>query len=97
MFFEMYNQCYFDDLIISIGRSINSFSGAFNLLMTSGVYALNLLNFDDASNPLVVMYSMVDNGDMTTDENVIEYGIQFSTMIKNLLNIEVPTVEYQDF
>ena len=93
----MYNQCYFDDLIISIGRSINSFSGAFNTIMTSGVYSLNLLNFDDASNPLIVMYSLNDNGDMTIEENIIEYGVQFSTIIKNLLKIEVPTVEYQDF
>lgn len=97
VFFEMYDQCYFDNLIISFGRTINSFSGFFNTATTSAVYLLNLLDFTDTTNPLVIMYSLVDNGDMTDADNLEEYGLQVSTIIKNVFNIEVPTVEYQDF
>jgi hypothetical protein len=96
VFFLMYSDCYFDDLIISIGRTINSFSGSFNTLITSGVYMLNLLDFSDTTNPLTIMYSITTTSSWG-DDDIQEYGLYFATMLKNIFNIEVPEVQYMDF
>lgn len=96
IFFNMYTQCYFDDIIIAVGRTINSFSGGFNTVMTSVVYCLNLLDFADTTNPMVIMYSIVDNSSLT-DDDFEAYGLGFSTIIKNLANVKVPEAQYQDF
>lgn len=96
IFFNMYTQCYFDDIIIAVGRTINSFSGGFNTLMTSAVYALNLLNFADTANPMVIMSSIVTTSSFS-DDDLQAYGLQFSTIIKNLANVKVPEAQYQDF
>lgn len=96
VFFVMYSECYFDDMIISIGRTINSFSGALNTFVTSLTYCMNLLDFTDTTNPLVLMYSIVDDATYT-DDYVQDFGLQFSTILKNIFNIEVPEVQYEDY
>lgn len=96
LFFVMYSDCYFDDMIISVGRTINSFSGGFNTLITSLSYGLNLLDFTDTTNPIVVMYSIVDDNTFA-DDYIQDFGLYFATIIKNIFNIEVPEVQYGDY
>lgn len=74
LFFVIYSYCYFDNMIISVGRTINSFAGGFNTAVTSLTYALNLLDFTDTTNPLVLMYSIVDDATYT-DAYVEEFGL----------------------
>lgn len=96
VFFVMYSECYFDDMIISLGRTLNSFSGALNTFVTSLTYCMNLLDFTDTTNPLVLMYSIVDDGTYA-DDYVTDFGLEFSTILKNIFNIEVPEVQYEDY
>jgi hypothetical protein len=96
LFFVMYSECYFDDMIISVGRTINSFSGGLNTAVTSLSYAMNLLDFTDTTNPLVIMYSIVDDATFA-DDYVQDFGLYFATIIKNIFNIEVPEVQYEDY
>jgi hypothetical protein len=56
--YNMYDKCYFDDILINIGKTINSFSGALNTAAKSGVYAMNLLNTAGTNNALVNMYDI---------------------------------------
>jgi hypothetical protein len=52
LFFTVYDKCYFDDLMIAVGRTVNSFSGGFNTMTTLAVYSFNLLNLDDPNNDI---------------------------------------------
>ena len=52
LFFTMYDKCYFDDLMIAVGRTVNSFSGGFNTMTTVAVYSFNLLNLNDETNDI---------------------------------------------
>jgi len=56
--YNMYDKCYFDDILINVGKTINSFSGALNTAAKSGVYAMNLLNTAGTNNALVNMYNI---------------------------------------
>ena len=93
VYFNMYQQCYLDDLIISLGRTINSFAGSLNTLATVAVYGLNTLDFSSATNHLVNMYSVVKTNNPNNDD-VYYYGYYLAQMIKSIFNINVPDAAY---
>lgn len=96
VFFGLYNQCFLDDLIISVGRTVNSFSGGFNTVTTIGVYFLNLLNFDDPDNDIVVMYNTYLAAS-PSDAQIKDFGLRLGKGFTKIFNVQVPSVQYQDF
>ena len=42
------------------------------------------------------MYSIVTDGTFA-DAYIEQFGLDFSTIIKNVFNIEVPEVQYEDY
>lgn len=96
VFFGVYQNCFLDDLIISIGKTVNSFSGSFNTLSNLLVYGLNQLNFDDANNNIVNMYKVSQKASPTEAE-VQDFGKRLGSVFTNIFNVKIPAVQYQDF
>lgn len=89
----MYQQCYLDDLIISIGRTINSVAGGLNTIATLAVYGLNTIDFANPNNHLVNMYSIVNDATPNNDD-ILYYGYYLAMMVKAIFNINVPDAQY---
>lgn len=96
VFFNLYNMCFLDDLIIAIGKTVNSFSGQFNTLANMFVVGLNLLNFDDVDNDIVNMYEAATAAS-PTDAEIQDFGRRFGMIFTLLFNVQVPEVQYNDF
>jgi len=96
VFFNLYNMCFLDDLIIAIGKTVNSFSGQFNTLANMFVVGLNLLNFDDIDNDIVHMYEAATVAS-PTDAEIQDFGRRFGAIFTLLFNVQVPEVQYNDF
>ena len=80
--YNMYDKCYFDDILINVGKTINSFSGALNTAAKSGVYAMNLLNTAGANNALVSMYNIATNTQVAVGTAGAQSSVQlFGTQI----------------
>ena len=86
-FFVAYNDCYFNDLVIAVGLSVNSFSGFFNTFTTISIQGLNMLNLSAANNLLVMMY----NASITNSP--IAFGISIGMLISKTFNVQVPDVQ----
>ena len=97
----LYSKCYFDDIVIAIGRTINSFSGGFNTLTTLGVYFINLLNLSDSSNDLVKMIIYFDgqvDPVIAADPDASKLvGKVLGKILKKILNVQVPEVKYSKY
>jgi hypothetical protein len=54
-----YSSCYLDDMVIQVGLTINSISGAFNFIVTFVVWALGNTDLTVATGDLRLMYNQV--------------------------------------
>jgi hypothetical protein len=77
--------CLFDDLLIAIGKMVNSFSGAFN----SGVNLGFRIIGDQTIQEDYVTY--------LDDEAYTDAGIQLSALIKKFFNFQVPDAVKDDY
>jgi len=85
LFLSVSNSCSFDNILISLGRTLNSFSGVFNTLVTGFVYFLSW----DAD--LQTMVSGASSDDPSAVGKVIGYIFQ------KIFNAAVPEVTYGDY
>jgi hypothetical protein len=98
LFFTFYDKCYFDDLMIAVGRTVNSFSGGFNTMTTLAVYSFNLLNLSDPNNDITQMLDIIDKAEdatTTTDTKAKAVGKILGKIFTKIFNIQVPDVQYQ--
>jgi len=97
LFFTLYDKCYFDDLMIAVGRTVNSFSGGFNTMTTLAVYSFNLLNLSDENNDITKMLDIIDDATTkyTTDTKAKEVGKILGKIFTKIFNVQVPDVQYQ--
>lgn len=91
MFFSFYDYCYIDDMLISVGRTINSISGAFNTLITAVTYFFNNYDYTDSTTSF---YSL---NDYATSDSATDFGIVMGVIVTEIFNIQVPSVQYNDF
>lgn len=85
LFLSVSNNCSFNNILISLGRTLNSFSGVFNTAVTGFVYFLSW----DAD--LQTMVDGVTNDDPTAVGKIIGYIFQ------KIFNAAVPEVTYGDY
>ena len=98
LFFTLYDKCYFDDLMIAVGRTVNSFSGGFNTMTTLAVYSFNLLNLSDPNNDITMMLDIIDSVESTTnttDMKAKKVGKILGKIFTKIFNVQVPDVQYQ--
>jgi hypothetical protein len=98
LFFTFYDKCYFDDLMIAVGRTVNSFSGGFNTMTTLAVYSFNLLNLSDENNDITKMLDIIDDkpaGKYTNEARPKEVGKILGKIFTKIFNVQVPDVQYQ--
>ncbi len=97
LFFTLYDKCYFDDLMIAVGRTVNSFSGGFNTMTTLAVYSFNLLNLSDSNNDITKMLDIIDEPEnaTTTDDKAKRVGKILGKIFTKIFNVQVPDVQYQ--
>lgn len=102
--YNMFDNCYLDDLVISFGRSINSLSGAMNTFTVSAVYLLNILDVSNSGTDLRLLLSACENNlDQTQstpyvqDNGVEQFGVLLGKMVTKIFNIKVPDFQYQDY
>ncbi len=97
LFFTLYDKCYFDDLMIAVGRTVNSFSGGFNTMTTLAVYSFNLLNLSDSNNDITKMLDIIDETEnaTTTDDKAKRVGKILGKIFTKIFNVQVPDVQYQ--
>jgi hypothetical protein len=98
LFFTFYDKCYFDDLMIAVGRTVNSFSGGFNTMTTLAVYSFNLLNLSDPNNDITKMLDIIDTAEtatITTDTKAKDVGKILGKIFTKIFNVQVPDVQYQ--
>jgi len=79
-------------MVITIGKTVNSFSGGLNTGTTLVVYLLNLLNTSSATNALVLMYA-AQSVTPTTQAN-LDFGTEIGIIISQILNFSVPDATY---
>lgn len=110
IYFDLYDKCYLEDLIISVGRTLNSFSGGFNTAATVITQGLSIFNFEGE----------VTTAETTTDFDGYSYGLKMARLIEGtenptsahptrdfgmylgkiftkFFNIQVPDVQYQSY
>jgi hypothetical protein len=98
LFFTLYDKCYFDDLMIAVGRTVNSFSGGFNTMTTLAVYSFNLLNLSDENNDITKMLDIIEDipaGTYTNEARPKEVGKILGKIFTKIFNVQVPDVQYQ--
>ena len=98
LFFTMYDKCYFDDLMIAVGRTVNSFSGGFNTMTTVAVYSFNLLNLNDKNNDIRKMVEIINGTEtrnFTVEQRPKEVGKVVGNIFTKIFNVQVPDVQYQ--
>jgi hypothetical protein len=101
LFFDTYDKCYLDDLLIAVGRTVNSFSGGFNTMTTLAVYSFNLLNLSEPTNDITMMLDKVDAAapsSVTTankDATARAVGTILGKIFTKIFNVQVPDVQYQ--
>ena len=102
LFFTLYDKCYLDDLLIAVGRTVNSFSGGFNTMTTLAVYLFNLLNLDDPTNDITNMLTISKWGNTASgvtpvindDTKSTEVGKVLGKIFTKIFNVQVPDVQY---
>ena len=101
LFFDTYDKCYLDDLLIAVGRTVNSFSGGFNTMTTLAVYSFNLLNLSEPTNDITMMLDKVDAAAPSTvttatkDATARAVGKILGKIFTKIFNVQVPDVQYQ--
>ncbi len=97
LFFTVYDKCYFDDLMIAVGRTVNSFSGGFNTMTTLAVYSFNLLNLNDENNDITKMLVIIEDNTTkyTVDTKAVAVGKILGKIFTKIFNVQVPDVQYQ--
>lgn len=83
-FIFLYSDCYLEDLLIGVGKTVDSFSGLFNTATTSGVYILNLLDTTSPTNDINLL------NDAATNTNLKEFGKILGNIVTKIFNIQVP-------
>jgi hypothetical protein len=80
--------------VISIGRTVNSFSGFFNTLINFGFRLFT----DTSTQDLIVGYAQgTYDTDLDEAGNAMKYGINFSIFMRKLLNVQVPDYQYTGY
>lgn len=85
----MSSNCRLDDVFISTGKMVSSFSGLFNGLVNG---AFRILVDETDQNELKAALAAI--GDTQGD---IDLGVAFGTIFKKFFQIEVPSYQYKDF
>jgi hypothetical protein len=91
VFFTFYDNCYIDDMLISLGRTINSISGAFNTAITAVTYFFNNYDTTDSST------SFYELDAYATADSPTDFGTVLGVIVTEIFNIQVPSVQYGDF
>ncbi len=107
----MYSKCYLDDLIIAVGRTVNSFSGGFNTAATVVIQGFQIFNFDGevasasetdtdyANYPYgLKMVRLIEDTELpAVTDNAIEFGKILGKIFTKFFNVQVPDVQYQSY
>lgn len=77
--FAMYDLCYIDDLVIAVGRTVNSFSGGFSTATTLVTYVVfNLFSMTNGSGDLNTMMNYIERNNgvsATLTDNMQAQGV----------------------
>ena len=107
----MYSKCYLDDLIIAVGRTVNSFSGGFNTAATVVIQGFQIFNFDGevasgsetandyANYPYgLKLVRLIENTELpAVTNNAVEFGKILGKIFTKFFNVQVPDVQYQSY
>lgn len=111
LFFDLYDKCYLDDLIIAVGRTVNSFSGGFNTAATVVIQGFQIFNFDSevasgsetandyANYPYgLKLVRLIENTELpAVTNNAVEFGKILGKIFTKFFNVQVPDVQYQSY
>jgi hypothetical protein len=106
-----YSKCYLDDLIIAVGRTVNSFSGGFNTLATVVIQGFQIFTFNgevasaeetdaDYANytyGLKLVRLIEDTELPAVTNNAVEFGKILGKIFTKFFNVQVPDVQYQSY
>ena len=107
----MYSKCYLDDLIIAVGRTVNSFSGGFNTAATVVIQGFQIFTFTGevaSANETVADYAnypyglklvrLIEDTELpAVTNNAIEFGKILGKIFTKFFNVQVPDVQYQSY
>lgn len=107
----MYSKCYLDDLIIAVGRTVNSFSGGFNTAATVVIQGFQIFTFNGevaSANETVADYAnytyglklvrLIEDTELpAVTNNAVEFGKILGKIFTKFFNVQVPDVQYQSY
>jgi hypothetical protein len=106
-----YSKCYLDDLIIAVGRTVNSFSGGFNTLATVVIQGFQIFTFNgevasaDETDADYANYTyglklvrLIEDTELpAVTNNAVEFGKILGKIFTKFFNVQVPDVQYQSY
>ena len=100
LFYQLYNACYLDDMVIQVGLSVNSFSGFANFIIGVAVWVLNnastTATTSDAYNMYTQAYNQQQAGNAAAQNAAVQqFAVSMMNIIKKLFNIQAPTNTHQ--
>lgn len=107
----MYSKCYLDDLIIAVGRTVNSFSGGFNTAATVVIQGFQIFTFNGevaSANETDADYAnytyglklvrLIEDTELpAVTNNAVEFGKILGKIFTKFFNVQVPDVQYQSY
>ena len=83
-----YSYCYLDDLMIGLGKTLNSLSGAVDTFVTGGIMLFNNYDMTDTTS-----YFYLLNEYSSTSPDAKNIGLTVATIFREFFNIVVPNYE----
>lgn len=83
----MYEKCYFDDVLIAMGRVLNSFSGLFSTATSFAVYGFNQADLKTGTD-IVNAYNAATGTPVPKD-----LGKILGKIFTLIFNVQVPAVD----
>jgi hypothetical protein len=107
----LYSKCYLDDLIIAVGRTVNSFSGGFNTAATVVIQSFQIFNFegevesgsetaDDYASYTygIKLLRLIEDTELpAVTHNAAEFGKILGKIFTKFFNVQVPDVQYESY
>jgi hypothetical protein len=101
--FAMYDLCFIDDLVIAVGRTVNSFSGGFSTATTLVTYVVfDLLSLNQGNSDLNTMMNFIEKNNgvsatLSVNDQAQGVGKSYGRIFTKIFNMQVPDVQYNQF
>ena len=92
-YFKLFSYCNIEDALISVGKMVSTFSGAFNGVANGAfrVFSDSILK-SELSNAIATYESA-----MSSQTDAQNLGVVFGQFFQKLFEMEVPSYQYNDF